>query len=303
MAQPHLQRGQRTVAHLTRSFRRWKRWNRGTPGAAKRTMEHMNDHDTLLAAWVERLRRDEPRAVAILCHGSYARGEAEAHSDLDLDVLIDGEGETGYRSAFAELPGGRLLHATIATESLEGWLAQFAPPCESEAWAFYLPARQVARLLWATPEARARLAGHVTLELAGSPQLQDMLESAAKVRNAIARGDDLGVRLGAQDLALRCPALVALCSPPVQVDTRRAALQAALDLPLAPPGYREDLLDCLGMSGRATTARQIHDAALRLATGVLRLLAAHPERVAGRVEPGLPEALADGRLVWLLSQT
>lgn len=255
-----------------------------------------------LARWVERLRRDEPRAVAILCHGSYARGAAEPHSDLDLDVLIDGEPDAHYRSAFEELPDGRLLHATIATISLEGWLAQFAPPVMSEEWALFLPARQMARLLWATPAARERLDGHIILALEAEPQLQDVLEDAAKVRNAIARGDELGVRLAAQHLALCCPAALSLLNPPVVVDTHRAALQAALDLPVAPPGYRDDMLICLGMSGHATSAQDVHDAVLRLAVGIISALQAQPQVVAGRVEPGLPEALADGRLMRLLTQ-
>ncbi|MBC8074461.1 MAG: hypothetical protein H7Y32_00170, partial [Chloroflexales bacterium] len=45
-----------------------------------------------------------------------------------------------------------------------------------------------------------------------------------------------------------------------------------------------------------------HDAALRLAVGIISLLQAQPHVVAGRVEPGLPEALADGRLMRLLTQ-
>lgn len=261
----------------------------------------MND-ETLFATWVARLRAEEPRAVAILCHGSYARGAAEPHSDLDLDVLTRGEPAVGYRSALIELPDGRLLHATIETMALSAWLEQFAEPAESEAWAFFLPARQVARLLWATPAARRRLEGKVTLELVASPQLQDLLESAAKVRNAAIRGDELGVRLAAQDLALRCPALLGLLHPPAPSHTRREALQTALDLPGAPPGYREDLLDCLGLSGQAGAAQHIHDAALRLAHTVLDRLRQRPELLEGRVEPGLPEALADGRLQRLLDQ-
>jgi phosphoribosyl-AMP cyclohydrolase len=256
----------------------------------------------LPAAWAARLRHEEPDAIAILCHGSYARGEPAAHSDLDLAVLSDAEPAVGYRSAFEERPGGRLLHVTIAYESLASWLARRGAPADSEEWAFYLPAREVARLLWATPAARARLAGRLDLELEGAPQLQDMLESAAKVRNALDFGDELGVRLGAQDLALRCPPLVGLHSPPPRVTGRRAALQAALDLPLAPPGYRDHMLTCLGMSGSATTIQEVHDAAIQLATGVLALLQAHPELIAGRVEPGLPEALAEGRLQRLLTQ-
>ncbi len=135
-----------------------------------------------LAAWIARLRRDEPHALAILCHGSYARDAAEPHSDLDLAVLVEGAPQAHYRSAFEELPDGRLLHATIAGWSLAEWLAQFAEPQESEAWAFFLPARQVARLLWATPEARQQLEGRITLSLTAAPQLQDLLESAAEAR-------------------------------------------------------------------------------------------------------------------------
>lgn len=259
------------------------------------------DTEALLARWAERLRREEPRAVAVLCHGSYARGEPEPHSDLDLDVLVDAALAGGYRSAFEELPGGRLLHATIATMALDEWVEQLSAPAESEAWAFFLSARQVARLLWATPAARAQLEGRVTQTMSAAPQLQDLLESAAKVRNAAARGDELGLRLAAQDLALRCPALLAQAAPPLVVDTRRAALQAAVDLPGAPAGYREDLLACLGLSGAATTPQELHDRALRLAHGVLAALRAGPAPL-GPLEPGLPEALADGRLLRLLTQ-
>lgn len=262
----------------------------------------MHTYADLLARWVARLRQEEPRAVAVLCHGSYARGEAEPHSDLDLDVLVSGEHPGSYRSAFEELPDGRLLHATIETRSLTDWLEQFVPPVESEDWAFFLPARQIALLLWATPAARRRLADRVTLRLELAPQLQDLLECAAKVRNAMARNDELGLRLAAHDLTLRCPALLAPLNPPVLVHSRREALEAALTLQVAPAGYREAMLICLGMHGAATTAQEVHDAALRLATGIVALLAEQPELIAQLIEPGLPEALADGRLMRLLTQ-
>lgn len=261
----------------------------------------MNAH-ALLERWTERLRHEEPQAVAILCHGSYARGAAEAHSDLDLNVLVDREPTASYRSAFEELPDGRLLHVAIETTTLEEWLEQFAAPVESEAWAFYLQARQVAQLLWATPEAHAKLEGCVTLTFAAAPQLQDLLESAAKVRNAAARGDELGVRLAAQDLGVRCPALHGLRSPLPVVDSRRHALQVALDMTAGPQGYRDDLLTCLGLSGRATTMDEVHLAALRLAAGILETLQPLAGMLANNVELGLPEALADGRLGRLLTQ-
>jgi phosphoribosyl-AMP cyclohydrolase len=260
------------------------------------------DTEHLLARWAERLRREEPRAIAVICHGSYARGAAEAHSDLDLDVLFDAEPEVRYYSAFEELPDGRLLHVTIASWTLDAWMEQFEAPAESEEWALFLPARQAARLLWATPAVRERLSGRVTLELAVAPQLQDLLEGAAKVRNAAASGDELGLRLAAQDMAFRCPALLGLLNPPLLVDTRRTALQAALELPVAPPGYRDDMLLCLGLSGRAASAQEVHDAAMRLAVSIVTALRAHPGAADGLLEPGLPEALADGRLLRLLTQ-
>ncbi|NJN19515.1 MAG: hypothetical protein HC822_26375 [Oscillochloris sp.] len=262
----------------------------------------MSEHEQLLLHWVERLRREEPRAVAILCHGSYARDEAMAHSDLDLDVLIAGEPDVTYRSAFAELPDGRLLHATIETIALDEWLEQFAEPEESAAWAFYLAVRQDARLLWATPEAEARLRDQLSLIFPAAAQLQDLIESAAKVRNAALLGDELGLRLAAQDVATRCPSLLALFTTAPIATSRRNALQIALALAPAPPGYHDDMLLCLGLSGRATTIEDVQAAALRLVHGVLDVLRANPGAYEDHVEPGLPEALADGRLQRLLGQ-
>ena len=71
---------------------------------------------------------------------------------------------------------------------------------------------------------------------------------------------------------------------------------------MAPYTYRDDMLLCLGMSGLATSAQDVHDAALRLALGTLTLLQPHCDAIVGHVEPGLPEALTDGRLLRLLTQ-
>lgn len=262
----------------------------------------MESADDLLCQWVERLRREEPHAVAILCHGSYARGEAERHSDLDLDVLFEDNPEVEYRSAFGELPDGRLLHATIENKTLRSWLEAFDNPEPSESWAFFLQARLAARLLWATPEARALFENRITLVLPASAEFQDFIDDANKVRNAALRGDELGVRLAAQGLALRCPALLGLINEPTTVDSPRTALQAALNLKIVTANYRDDLLLCLGLSGSATSTVDIHDAALRLAFGTLQMLGAHAEEIGDHLEPGLAAPLADGKLLRLLTQ-
>ncbi len=257
--------------------------------------------DTLLHTWAERLRAVHPSVLAILAHGSYARGEQQRHSDLDLDMLFEHAPAIGYRSVIDTLPNGNLLHATIAGWALAEWLEQFEQPQESEEWAFFLPARQVALLLWATPEVHAQLAERTTLELKASPQLQDMIESACKVRRTYQQEDELGMRLAAQNMALRCPAVVGLLNPPVRVNTNAEALRAALAMPHVPPYYREDLLVCLGLSASATSLADLYMRTLRLATGIVSFLQPHAAEIAEWLEPDIPLYLADGRLLRLLT--
>ena len=266
----------------------------------------------LLATWVKRLRTKEPATVAILCRGSFARHEPEPWSDLDLDLLFTDRQIDEYRSAFGEPfyphPPGVTptqtantppLHVTIACRTLSDRLREIAEPCESEAWAFFLEARERARLLWVRPDLRDQIPEEITVKYRLSPQLQDLLECAAKVRNSVLRGDSLGARLAARDLAVHVPALVALANPPVCVETRRGALAAALAFRIAPPAYRERLLCCLGLT--EDRPANLADQALELARGTVELLKPRAQEIASQLEPGLADALADGTLDRLLA--
>jgi phosphoribosyl-AMP cyclohydrolase len=82
--------------------------------------------------------------------------------------------------------------------------------------------------------------------------------------------------------------------PPVA--SRRAALAAALDARVAPPGYRDDLLRCLAPEGRPGAAAEVHAAACRLAVGIVELLASHAGAFDGLLPAELAAALADGSL-------
>jgi phosphoribosyl-AMP cyclohydrolase len=75
----------------------------------------------------------------------------------------------------------------------------------------------------------------------------------------------------------------------------------ALDFAVVPPGYRDDLLVCLGLAGRPTSAEEVHAAACRLATGVVELLGSHAGRFTGLPRP-LAASLADGSLRRYLAQ-
>jgi hypothetical protein len=251
------------------------------------------DQAGLFDRWVLRLRHEQPQACAILCHGSFARGTPEPDSDLDLDVLVADAPAWSYRSAFEALADGRLLHATIQTATLAVWIDDAEG--ESDAWALYLPSVEVARLLWATPDAAHALAGRITRARRTAPQLQDLLEAFAKVRNARRRGDALGVALAAQGVALRVPALLALAHPVAPVHTPREALATALALP-GGPGYRDDLLACFGLAEAPADAAARAAAAQRLTHLAIAALAPRAGAIADLLEAGLAAALQDGTL-------
>jgi phosphoribosyl-AMP cyclohydrolase len=247
-------------------------------------------------AW---LREVEPGTAAVVLMGSYARGEAGPFSDVDLEALTDGPPRVSYRSLFQELPDGRLIHITAGADDWREWLAPEEEPAD---WTFGFPVREEARLLWATEEMRERLGNPTLLRPPAPLEVQDFIECFSKVRNAWWRSDELALRFAAQDLVQRAPGLLRRLNPEARVGTPYQALQAALALPVSPPGYREDFMICLGLSGHATSAAEIHERATRLADGVLKLVQANAALFAAEVEPELSRYLTDGTLARYLAQ-
>ena len=113
-----------------------------------------------------------------------------------------------------------------------------------------------------------------------------MIATLGKAAAARAASDRLGVRLAVADLARLCPSVLRPANPSVRVHSRRAAFAAALELPVAPPGYRADMLLCLGLRPGATG--QLWAAAVRLVAGTLPLIRPYAEEIAdsGRRGPG-----------------
>jgi phosphoribosyl-AMP cyclohydrolase len=247
-------------------------------------------------AW---LREMEPSAVAVVLMGSYARGEAGPFSDLDLEVLTEGSVRVPYRSRLVELANGRLIHITAGAYEWRKWMAGREEPAD---WAFGFPVREAARLLWASDEMREELRDPTVLRPPAPLELQDFVECLCKVWNAWRGSDELALRFAAQDLAERCPSLLRLLNPEARVGTPYQALRAALDLPVAPPGYPEDFLTCLGLGSRATTAAEIHERATRLGEGILTLLQEHASLIEGAIETEVSLYLTDGTLQRFLAQ-
>ncbi|MBO4206059.1 phosphoribosyl-AMP cyclohydrolase, partial [Micromonospora echinofusca] len=247
--------------------------------------------------WCSRLRHLTQRpVVGILLRGSHARQAATDYSDVDLDVLVSGPSYAA-RPAFLADTAGRLTHLSVAVRDVDSWLRRLAEPAD---WAFGLPVDAPTRLLWADPRWRSWLDVPVLRQPAGEPRFEDLIANLGKVVGARAGGDALGARLAANDLAMLCPSVLRLANPSVTVSSRRTAFAAALALPVAPPGYRDDMLVCLGL--RPAPVAEVCAAAVRLVTGAVPLVRPYAAELAGVTGTDLAEALTDGRLERYLTQ-
>ncbi len=247
--------------------------------------------------WAGRLRREVPEAVAVLLGGSHARGDARGdagpHSDVDFDVLVP-EGPRDEGLAWFEVAGERLVCVSAWVRDVGAWLAAQEQPQE---WAFFLPCADPLRLCWVADGSwRERLGRAQVVYPPGEPEIGHFEGEAGKVASAWAGGDELGLRLAAQDLARSVASLVQPLNPGPPVRSRREALRAVLDFGVVPAGYRDDMLTCLALAGRYASPGEVHAAAGRLARGVLALLDAHASAFAALLSPQAARCLHDGNL-------
>lgn len=257
--------------------------------------------EAFIAAWVERLRREIPGTVAVILKGSHARGNAGPWSDLDLDVLVfDDEIADPYLTWIVDDGSGRLVHVSAAVERIDDWLAGFR---EAASWSFGFRSSEVTRLMWlGRPSLRAELDRPSREHPGGEPELEDFIEELGKARNARLRDDEVSLRLAVQEIAQLCPAILVPLNEPAFPGTRPEALRAALDLVVVPPGYRDDMLLCLGLSGQASTADEVLAAGTRLVRGTIALLTRYADTVGPLQASYLGILLANGALRRYLDQ-
>lgn len=251
--------------------------------------------EEFIQRWVRRLRHEIPDGVAVFLGGSYARGDPGPSSDLDFDVLVAG-GPRDQWPLWFDADGDRLVRVDVWIRDVARWLASQDEPQD---WAFGLPSKEPLRLCWVADDSwRARLDRSELEHPAGPPELEHFLSDLGKVSDAHRHGDELGLRLAAQDLARSCPALLRPVNPDPhpRVGSRRAAMLAALQVQVAPPGYRDDLLVCLGLAARPSSAEEVHAAACRLASGMTELLESHADTFTRLLSPPLRASLTDGSL-------
>ena len=239
---------------------------------------------------IRRLRELEPTAIAILVSGSYAKGTADESSDLDVQVVTQGEPVSPYCMWFEERSGGEPLHVSPSVKSLAGWLAKRDEPQD---WALGFPVFHKVRYVCATAEARSRLGEPPSnVHPPSSPELEDFVEFVQKVRRSAGISDGLGARIFARAAALLAPTLLLPLNDEVLVHDRREALEAALSLRVAPEHYRDDLTVCLGLAPADDDA--VVAAALRLGRELLAFLRERKPDV--DPQPDIAGYLGDGTL-------
>lgn len=239
---------------------------------------------------VDRLLALEPGAIAILVSGSYAKGLADEHSDLDVQVATGGEPVSPYRIWFEERSHARPLHVSSSTKSVESWLRKRDEPQD---WAFGFSVDHVVRYVWSTDAARAALGDppgntHPPAE----PELEDLVEALHKVKRCAAHGDGAGTRMFGRVVASLAPGLLRPLNPEVVVRDPRHALEAARSFPVAPAHYRCDFDVSYGLV--ESSDESVEQAVMRLGSELLAFLRTHKPDV--DPQPYIAGYLADGTL-------
>lgn len=251
--------------------------------------------EQIIAQWVDRLRQEHADAVAVVLKGSHARGEARAWSDIDFDVLVSTPETEIYRT-WIEPVGERLVHISAGVESLQSWMADTNQPSE---WSLGLPTTETTKLLWASSDELRTLLDHpARTHPAAEPEVEDSMEALGKIRNALARRDDVGVYRNAAKLATLLPTLLVPLNPHTSVSNSRDAIDAVCSFPNVPAGFAADWLVCMGYVD-ARTPRSTAAAGERLFTGVLAMLPAN----ANGIGEDIARLLAAGTIQRYLDQS
>ena len=256
------------------------------------------------SGWIARLRAEEPSALAVWLQGSHARGAAGPYSDVDLRVVTAGTPRVRDR-AFLEEEGDRLVHYSVGSRALAELVDATTEPL---IWGWLVAHYRHAKALWDPGDALGLLRRTAEANRPGPRpyldglflELETMVEEVAKVRNAAAAGDYLAAARAAWEAGDQAWKVLQRCGDPRPLDDQRAGVQRMLDLGAGIPGYRENLLVCLGLTPEPRPIERLSPAALDLAAGVVAWLEAHAD------ELGIPDEarafLGAGRLARYLQQ-
>lgn len=194
---------------------------------------------------VKRLRKAEPELQAVILCGSFARGDADRFSDLDILAVTRGAPLRSERTWLESIPTGEGIHVSVGLMDLEDFDEDDSEPAS---WALGFPVVDTMQVLWATPLGRETIGESASEVRPGGPaETEDFAELFMKVRRANTIGDRVMLRWAARMLAEYSVGLFRPYNLPVEVSTPVQALKAALAFSVAPKSYRTDFEVCAGL--------------------------------------------------------
>jgi hypothetical protein len=252
--------------------------------------------------WLDRLRADEPAALAVLLQGSFARGDAGPYSDVDLRVVTAGPPRSRDRGYLVQ-QGGRLVHYSVGSRSLAELLEAIG---NAEVWPWLEPHYRAVKPLWDPHGTLGVLRAAVEASRRGPRpylagiflELEAMFEEVAKVRNAEIAGDYRLAARAAHEAGEHAWRVLLRCADPSPLANQAAGVERMLHLGEAIPGYRQNLALCLGLTPEARPLAELSRAALHLADGVVAWLQERAEEL----PPDVRAFLGDGQLARYLRQ-
>jgi predicted nucleotidyltransferase len=249
--------------------------------------------------WVARLRAGEPTALAVLVHGSYARGAEGRFSDVDLRVITAATPRVRDRVHLEERDG-RLVHFSTGSRSLPELIELAEDP---RRWMYVRPQYVDARLLWEEPGTLALLRGEVEARAPGrlpfvdglQLALETLFEYAGKVRNAHLDGDYARAAWFARRVGEYAWETVHATAERRLLPSEGDWLEDWLSLGEAIPGYRASARVCLGLTPEARSLDQLLEASLDLADAVVAWLGGELARLGPAAGETVVELIESGK--------
>ncbi len=237
-----------------------------------------------LQALLSELRDSEPLARAFMIFGSQAREDAGPYSDLDLGVITTGPPVQRDRIRFLRTGDGQLRQVSIYSRPFTEFVEHTHSPY---GWCVVAGIFAVVKVL----EDPLGLVGVLRrlVEINRPPQLTSkdgtyidldmLLGYLAKLKNAYAAGNEIELFFAAQQVAQYFTALLVPLNEVRPFMSEHESRTRMLALAVAPPDYAADVKICAGWTTSARSLEVVFAAAMRLAEGVVKLLAEHLDKL------------------------
>lgn len=238
------------------------------------------DLQTLLSE----IRHSEPLAHAFVIFGSQARDDAGPYSDIDLGVITVGPPCQRDRIRFLRTSDGSLRQVSVYCRPLTEFVEHTHSPY---GWSVVAGIFSIVKVLEDPHDLvgilrRAVEINRPTQLISKDGMYTDLdmvLGYLAKLKNAYAAGNELELLFAAQQVAQYVTAILIPLNEARPFMSEHEFRARTLAFEVAPPDYAADLKICAGWTLSARSPEAVFNGALRLAEGVVKLMAQHLDKL------------------------